>query len=110
MQTVGLRASREDPMPTDVLTSAQIEQIAAVLRAHGVTRAGLFGSFARNAAHAGSDVDILVEFTRPTGLLDVAALELELSDLLGRRVETVTYRALNPRIKDEILREQVTIL
>ncbi len=83
-------------MPTDVLTSSQIEQIAAVLRAHGVTRAGLFGSFARNAAHAGSDVDILVEFTRP--------------DLLGRRVETVTYRALNPRIKDEILREQVTIL
>jgi predicted nucleotidyltransferase len=97
-------------MTTSALSSAQIEQIAAVLRTHGVKRAGLFGSFARNAAHEGSDVDILVEFTGPTGLLDVAALELELSDMLGRRVETVTYRALNPRIKDDVLREQVTIL
>ena len=97
-------------MPAIELSSTQIEQIGAVLRAHGVTRAGLFGSFARNAAHEGSDVDILVEFNGPTGLLDVAALELELSDLLGRRVETITYRALNPRIKDQVLREQVTIL
>jgi len=97
-------------MQANVLLPAQMRQIAAVLRAHGVARGALFGSFARGAATERSDVDILVEFTGATGLLDIAALELELSDLLGRPVEVVTYRALNPRIKDQVLQEQVSIL
>jgi predicted nucleotidyltransferase len=97
-------------MPTNRLSSAEIEQIVRVLHAHGVARAALFGSFARQSAGEGSDIDLLVEFTGAKGLLDVAAIELELSDLLGRPVEIVTYRALNPRIRDQVLREQVSIL
>jgi predicted nucleotidyltransferase len=97
-------------MPTNMLSSAEIEQIVTVLRAHGVARAALFGSFARQSAGEGSDIDLLVEFTGAKGLLDVAAIELELSDLLERQVEAITYRALNPRVKDQVLREQVSIL
>lgn len=97
-------------MQANILSPAQMRQIAAVLRARGVARGALFGSFARGAATERSDVDILVEFTGAKGLLDIAALELELSDLLGRPVEVVTYRALNPRIRDQVLREQVSIL
>jgi predicted nucleotidyltransferase len=94
----------------NMFSQTQMQSVAAVLRAHGVAHAALFGSFARGAANEHSDVDILVEFTEAKGLLDVAALELDLSDLLGRPVEVVTYRALNPRIKDRVLREQVSIL
>jgi hypothetical protein len=75
-----------------------------------VTRAAVFGSFARGAANDQSDVDILVEFAGAKGLLDLAGLELELGDLLGRDVEVITYRALNPRIRERVLREQVPIL
>ena len=96
-------------MVTSILDTP-LQPMRDVLRAHGVVRAALFGSFARGAVTEQSDVDILVEFARPVSLLDVAALELKLSDLLGRSVEIVTYRALNPRIKDQVLREQVSIL
>lgn len=92
------------------LSVEQVHQIADVLRSHDVTRAALFGSFARGSANDHSDVDILVEFAGAKGLLDVAALELELSDRLHRPVEIITYRALNPHIKDQVLREQVPIL
>jgi hypothetical protein len=81
-----------------------------MLRAHGVTRAAFFGSFARGTANEQSDVDMLVEFARPTSLLEVAALELDLSDLMGRSVEIITFRALNARIRERVLRGQVSIL
>ena len=87
-----------------------VDRIADILRAHSVTRAAFFGSFARGAANEQSDVDMLIEFAGAASLLQVADLELELSDLLGRSVEIVTYRALNPRIRDQVLREQVPIL
>lgn len=97
-------------MPANVLSREQVAQVVEVLRAHGVTRAAVFGSFARGAANDESDVDILVEFAGAKGLLDLAALELELGDLLHRSVEIITYRALNPRIRARVLREQVPIL
>ena len=97
-------------MPDSALSPEHMRQITEVLRAHGVKHAALFGTFARGSANDQSDVDILVEFAGATGLLDVAALELDLSDRLHRPVEIITYRALNPRVKDHVLREQVPIL
>lgn len=97
-------------MPANVLSREHMARIVEILRAHGVTRAAVFGSFARGAANDQSDIDVLVEFAGSKGLLDLAGLELELGDLLGRDVEVLTYRALNPRIRDRVLREQVPIL
>ncbi|HEV2239146.1 MAG TPA: nucleotidyltransferase domain-containing protein [Ktedonobacterales bacterium] len=92
------------------LADASVRQIADILRAHGVVHAAFFGSFARGTATEQSDVDLLVEFGQPTSLLEMADLELELGDLLGRSVEIVTYAALNARIRGQVLREQVVIL
>jgi hypothetical protein len=97
-------------MPANVLSREHMARIVEILRAHGVTRAAVFGSFARGAANDQSDVDILVEFAGAKGLLDLADLELNLGDLLGRDVEVITYRALNPRIRERVLRDQVPIL
>ncbi len=87
-----------------------VKRITPVLRAHKVVRAALFGSVARGTAGPDSDVDILIEFAPSASLLDLAALELELTALLGRPVEVVTYGSLDPRIRARVLEEQVPLL
>lgn len=76
------------------------------IRAMGIRRLALFGSFVRDDASPGSDVDILIEFEpgRKTydGFLDLSDL---LERLLQRRVEIVTVEALSPHIGPHILSE-----
>ncbi|OAN46127.1 nucleotidyltransferase [Chloroflexus islandicus] len=89
------------------------EQILDLLRRHqrelqrlGVRRCGLFGSFARNEAQAGSDVDMLVEFEPDQKTFDhFMQLALCLEDLFGRKVDLMTVEALSPYIGPHILRE-----
>src|ERR1035437_5788085 len=54
-----------------------------------------------------SDVDLLVEFLPEAeiGLLEHAGLMLDLSEMLGRKVDLVSKRALKPLIRDSIIRE-----
>lgn len=81
-------------------------------RRHGVVRAGIFGSFARGEQTPQSDLDFLIEFdpTKSKSLLDLAALGIELEDALGRAVDLVTYRSLNPRIRDRVTAEEAVAL
>ena len=69
----------------------------------------IFGSWVKNEQKEDSDLDILVEFEEVIGLLDFAALERYLSDLLGVKVDLVMKTALKPRIGKHILREVVYI-
>jgi len=71
-----------------------------------VKRIGLFGSHARGDAKSGSDVDLLVEFSGPVGW-DFIDLKEFLEAGLGRKVDLVTYKALKPSIKDNVLGEVV---
>lgn len=77
------------------------------LRAMGVISVAVFGSVARNQAKARSDVDILVEFSKPVGLFEFVDVKNYLKNLLERRVDLVTPGGLRPQMKDEILREAV---
>ncbi len=81
----------------------------SVFNRHGVIRAALFGSRARGEATEESDIDILVEFNGEKTLLDLAALQIELEQVLGRKVDVLTYRSLHPRIRDKVLRDQVVL-
>jgi len=85
------------------------EVVVPVLKRHGVTRAAVFGSVARGEGRPDSDVDIVVEFEEGRSLLDQAGLRLELAELLGRVADVVTYASLHPRLRERILREQVSI-
>jgi uncharacterized protein len=70
----------------------------------GVKHIGLFGSFARGEEKDTSDVDILVEFEKPSfdNFMD---LSFFLEDLLGRRVDLVTTGGLSPYIRPAVEKE-----
>ena len=86
------------------------KKILPILRHYGVSRAALFGSFARGEEREDSDIDILVEFEGEKSLLDLAGLKIELEDLLGRKVDVLTYDSLHHLLRDRILQEQRVIL
>lgn len=76
---------------------------------YGVHSLALFGSYARSAAHSGSDIDLLVEFERTPSLLQLIELEQRISDSLGARADLVLRRALRPEILHHVLAELVAI-
>lgn len=76
------------------------------LKALGVSRIGLFGSFVRGEQHEYSDIDLLVEFELGKKTFD-AFMELSfyLEEILQRKVELVTVESLSPYIGPYILEE-----
>ena len=76
---------------------------------YGVTRLALFGSTARNAATADSDVDILVAFDGPATSTRYFGVQFYLEDLLGCSVDLVTDKALRPELRPSIEKERVNV-
>jgi len=97
-------------MTRDLTLDRVAQKMIPVLKRHGVARAGVFGSVARETAGESSDVDVLVEFHSESSLLDIVGLQQDLEDELGHDVDVVTYRALHPRIRERVLKQQVRIL
>lgn len=85
-----------------------IEKIIKILQKHGVTRAGIFGSYATGKAGKKSDIDILIEFDG--SLLDLIGLEMELKKAIKRNIDLLTYKGVNPLLKKRILSEEIKII
>jgi len=47
----------------------------------------------------------LVRFTEPVGLFDFVGLEIKLSDILGKKVDLVTEKAIHPLLKENIYKD-----
>ena len=77
------------------------------IRSFGVSRLGIFGSFARGTSiHPDSDVDFFVEFEQGKKTFDnFMNLSFFLEELLGRKVELVTRQSLNRSIAPKILNQ-----
>lgn len=88
---------------------AHREAILALAARHGATNVRVFGSVARDGAGPDSDVDLLVEFAADRSLLDQIALIQDLKELLGHRVDVVSDRGLNPRVRRRVLEEAVPL-
>jgi predicted nucleotidyltransferase len=76
---------------------------------HGVKTLTLFGSVARDEAKLNSDVDLLVEFDRPTGYFGLVRLQLFLEKLLGSPVDLGTPGSLKPSMRQRIEQESLRV-
>ena len=85
------------------------EEIWRIARQHGARRLRLFGSAAHGRATEKSDIDLLVEMESGRTLLDIIAIQQDIEELLGRRVDLVTERGLSPYIRAQILKEAVNL-
>jgi predicted nucleotidyltransferase len=76
------------------------------LKALGVSKIGLFGSFLRGEQHHDSDIDLLVEFEAGQKTFDgFMELSFLLEEIFQRRIELVTLESLSPYIGPHILKE-----
>jgi predicted nucleotidyltransferase len=88
----------------DVLRILHQNQVR--LRALGVSRIGLFGSFVRGEQRPDSDIDLLVEFEVGKKTFDAFMdLSFLLEEILQRKVELVTVESLSPYLGPHILKE-----
>jgi hypothetical protein len=69
-----------------------------------VKEIGLFGSFFDDEQNKESDIDILVEFYKPIGW-KFFSLEKYLEDVLNRKVDLVTKKALKKQLREKILNQ-----
>ena len=67
------------------------------------------GSFVRGEEHEGSDLDVLVEFSRTMNLFELVELKIHLSDVLGVEVDLVMKKALKPNIGKNIFAEVISV-
>ena len=87
------------------LLNEKRDEIHTIASRHGARNVRVFGSAVRGEAGADSDIDFLIDVGETTSSWFPAGLILDLEKILGRRVEVVTARALNPFIRDHVLRE-----
>jgi len=85
------------------------EEIERIASRHGAVNIRIFGSVARGDAGPESDVDLLIDVGAQTSSWFPAGLIIDLENLLGRRVEVVSERALNPQIREHVLREALPL-
>ncbi|MFO1535346.1 MAG: nucleotidyltransferase family protein [Thermoplasmatota archaeon] len=94
-------------MPRRPAIEVPHDAVEGFCRRNQVRRLSFFGSVLRADFTPESDVDVLVEFQagHAPGLLGLAAMERELSGILGRRVDLNTIGFLSRYFADEVLRE-----
>lgn len=87
-----------------------ITKIRNYFQGKPVLKAYIFGSCSRAEADENSDIDILVEldYSRPVGL-EFIGMQLDLQEILNRKVDLVTEKALSKYIKPYIDKDKILI-
>lgn len=93
----------------DVFLTSLRNKKPLLMKQYGVNTLGVFGSFVRGEQGENSDVDILVGFNEPIGLLKFVALKNQLSEMLGKDVDLVMKSTLRSKIGERILEEVIYI-
>ena len=93
-----------------------LEALRPIITAHrdelsalGVESLMVFGSVARHEEKPDSDIDMLVEFSRPTGLFGLIRLRLFLEELFDHPVDLGTPDSLRQGIRETALAEAVRV-
>jgi len=79
--------------------------IKTFCKKHHIRRFSIFGSALHQDFRSDSDIDVLVEFHQDyiPGLIKLAGIEIELSDILGRKVDLRTPEDLSHYFRQEVL-------
>ena len=96
-------------MEIDKVLQEKRDEILRIAASHGAQDVRVFGSLARGDAGPGSDIDILVKLDPGRSLLDIVAIKQDLEDLLGCEVDVVTEASISPYIREEVLREALSL-
>ena len=83
--------------------------IIKVAANHGARNLRVFGSVARGENTPASDLDLLINLDPGRTLLDLIAVKQDLEDLLGCAVDVVTEDAVSPHIRDQVLKDAVSL-
>jgi predicted nucleotidyltransferase len=90
--------------PSEAL-SLHRNRIRQIALSHRVSDVRVFGSALRGDDEEGSDLDLLVEPTAETTLLDIGAIRAELKELLGLEIDVLTPGSLPDKFRSEVLRQ-----
>jgi predicted nucleotidyltransferase len=93
--------------PTLEMLRRRREEVLSIAASHGASNLRVYGSVVRGEARTGSDIDLLVDLENGRSLLDLAALHLELEDLLGFPVEIGTD--VKPRLRERVRAEAIAL-
>ena len=91
----------------DRLVLEHIEDIRRIARQHGATRIRVVGSRARGDSRGDSDLDLLIDMEKGRSLLDMVAIQQDLEDFLGCKVDVGSE--FDPLLGDEPLRHAVEL-
>ena len=80
-----------------------------VAKEYSVKTKGVFGSVAQNEQTGKSDIDLLVEYSKPVGFVTFMRLENFLSGRLGKQVDLVISDSLKPVIRQDVLSEVIYV-
>jgi hypothetical protein len=85
------------------------KEIRQVVEQHHATNARVFGSVIHGDDTEESDLDLLIDTTAQTTLLDIAKIQNQLQKLLHVSVDVLTPKALPERFRTKVLREAVRV-
>ncbi|MDP3685439.1 MAG: nucleotidyltransferase family protein [bacterium] len=92
------------------MTKEEIQQrfrevLPTLPHADHLKKVALFGSHLHRAAGPESDIDLLVEFSKPVSYFQLSRMEQHLTNALGSRVDLVSSASLSPYFRTDVLRE-----
>jgi predicted nucleotidyltransferase len=96
-------------MNRDLVIRILKEKKTELAKQYGVKSLSLFGSVARDEATSISDVDVIVEFSRPVGYFGLFALQDHLEKMLGCSVDLGTPDSLKPRVRERMMGELIRV-
>lgn len=96
-------------MRPSVALQAHREEIRQIALSHRVTNVRVFGSVLHGDDTENSDLDLLVEPTAETTLMDIGAIRYELKELLGISVDVLTPKALPESFRNHVLQEAAAL-
>lgn len=94
--------------PSEAL-SLHRTRIRKIALSHHVSGVRVFGSALHGDDAQGSDLDLLVDPTPQTTMMDIGAIRFELKNLLGMEVDVLTPNGLPAKFRDQVLREAMPV-